>query len=140
MRNDRVAILIKRASLITEKLSNKMLAQYNLSTSQYKIMVMLYNYPDKTIRQIDIEEMYSLTNPTVTGIIQNLERKNLIVREQNPDDKRSKVLCLTEKAYEMKEELLSLGETVEKQITESLTNEEHKELCFLLNKMIDGKR
>lgn len=140
MRNDRVAILIKRASLITEKLSNKMLAQYNLSTSQYKIMVMLYNYPDKTIRQIDIEEMYSLTNPTVTGIIQNLERKNLIVREQNPDDKRSKVLCLTEKAYKMKEELLSLGETVEKQITESLTNEEHKELCFLLNKMINGKR
>lgn len=140
MRNDRVAILIKRASLITEKLSNKMLAQYNLSTSQYKIMVMLYNYPDKTIRQIDIEEMYSLTNPTVTGIIQNLERKNLIVREQNPDDKRSKVLCLTEKAYKMKEELLSLGETVEKQVTESLTNEEHKELCFLLNKMINGKR
>lgn len=140
MRNDRVAILIKRASLITEKLSNKMLAQYNLSTSQYKIMVMLYNYPDKTIRQIDIEEMYSLTNPTVTGIIQNLEKKNLIVREQNPDDKRSKVLCLTEKAYKMKEELLSLGETVEKQITESLTNEEHKELCFLLNKMINGKR
>lgn len=140
MRNDRVAILIKRASLITEKLSNQMLAPYNLSTSQYKIMVMLYNYPDKTIRQIDIEEMYSLTNPTVTGIIQNLERKNLVVREQNLDDKRSKVLCLTEKAYKMKEELLSLGETVEKQITESLTNEEHKELCFLLNKMINGKR
>lgn len=140
MRNDRVAILIKRASLITEKLSNQILAPYNLSTSQYKIMAMLYNYPNKTIRQIDIEEMYSLTNPTVTGIIQNLERKNLIVREQNPIDKRSKVLCLTEKAYKMKEELLNLGEILEKQITETLSKKENEELCFLLNKMIDGKR
>ncbi len=62
------------------------------------------------------------------------------LKEQNTDDKRSKALCLTEEAYKMKEELLGLGEALEKQITENLTNEEHEELCFLLNKMINGKR
>lgn len=52
------------------------------------------------------------------------------LKEQNTDDKRSKALCLTEEAYKMKEELLGLGETLEKQITENLTNEEHKSCVF----------
>lgn len=135
MKKDRVAILIKKTALGIEKLSNQVLAPYELSYAQYKIMMMLYRNPDKTIRQTDIEEKFSLTNPTVTGIIQNLEKKGLIQRIQNPNDKRSKLLCLTPKAYALRDELDKLGEALEGQVTKQLTEKECNQLCELLKKM-----
>lgn len=139
MRKDRVAILIKKTALAIEKLSNQVLAPYDLSHAQYKIMMMLYRNPDKTIRQTDIEEKFSLTNPTVTGIIQNLEKKGLVQRIQNPNDKRSKLLCLTDHAIEIKEELRALGEELETLTTDNLTEEECDQLCGLLKKILDTK-
>lgn len=137
MRKDRVALLIKRTSLVIEKLSNQVLAPYDLSHTQYKIMMMLYRNPDMSIRQIDIEEKFSLTNPSVSGIIQNLEKKGLVRRVQNPEDKRSKLVCLTEKAFALKDELDQLGETLEKKVTEGLSEEECVKLCALLAKMLE---
>lgn len=136
MKKDKVAILIKKTALVIEKLSNQVLAPYELSHTQYKIMMMLSRNPDKTIRQTDIEEKFSLTNPTVTGIIQNLEKKGLVQRIQNPNDKRSKLLCLTAQAYELQGELEKLGEALESQVTEQLTEKECEQLCELLKKIL----
>lgn len=137
MRKDRVALLIKKTALVIEKLSNQVLAPYDLSHTQYKIMMMLYRNPDRSVRQTDIEEKFSLTNPTVTGIIQNLEKKGLVERVQNPEDKRSKLVCLTERAFAVKEELNQLGESLEKKVTEGLTEDECIQLCTLLTKMLE---
>ena len=138
MRKDRVAILIKKTALVIEKLSNQILAPYDLSHTQYKIMMLLYRNSNQSIRQTDIEEKFSLTNPTVTGILKNLEKKGLVERVQNLEDKRSKLVCLTEQAYAVKEELLLLGETLEGRVTEGLTEEECVQLCTLLNKMLQN--
>lgn len=137
MRKNRVAILIKKTALVIEKLSNQVLAPYELSHTQYKIMMMLYRNPDRTVRQTDIEEKFSLTNPTVTGIIQNLEKKGLVERVQNPEDRRSKLVCLTERAFSVKEELNQLGESLEKKVTEGLSEDECVQLCTLLTKMLE---
>ena len=135
MKKDRVAILIKKAALEIEKLSNPILAPYELTNTQYKIMMMLYRNQDKPIRQADIEERFSMTNPTVTGIIQNLEKKSLVQRIQNPNDKRSKLVVLTDKAISMREEIDGLGEILEAQVTENLTKEEYLHLITLLKKI-----
>lgn len=140
MRKDRVALLIKKTALVIEKLSNQVLAPYDLSHTQYKIMMMLYRNPDRSVRQTDIEEKFSLTNPTVTGIIQNLEKKRLVERVQNPEDKRSKLVCLTERAIAVRENLNLLGETLENKVTEGLTENECKQICTLLNKMLEAHR
>lgn len=98
-------------------------------------MKYLYQNLPYTIRQIDIEKHFSLTNPTVTGIIQNLEKKGMIERVVNPEDSRSKVITITPKAEEMREELIVFGEKLEKQVTEKLSDEERKQLIMLLKKL-----
>lgn len=135
MKTDSVTILIKKNALEIEKLSNQVLAPYELSNTQYKILMMLYSNSDKPVRQADIEEKFSLTNPTVTGIIQNLEKKGFVQRAQNPDDGRSKLVVLTNKAAAMREEISPLGEILEARVTENLTKEECGQLIFLLRKM-----
>lgn len=136
MSNDKVAILIKKAALVIEKMSNHVLAPYELTNTQYKILMLLYRNTDRPIRQIDIEAHFSMTNPTVTGIIQNIEKKGLVQRIQNPDDKRSKLLTLTEQAVSMEKELRTLGESLEKQVTAKLTKDESQQLIVLLKKIL----
>ena len=137
MKNDKIAILIKKTSLVVEKISNHMLAPYDLTHTQFKVLMMLYRNPEKSIRQADIEADFAMTNPTVTGIIQNLEKKNLVQRMENPNDKRSKLLVLTEQAREIEPKMYEISELREKQITEKLTDAECEQLKKLLKKILE---
>lgn len=137
MIQDKVAILIKKTALVVEKLSNHMLVPYELTHTQYKILMVLFRNKGKQIRQADLEAHFSMTNPSVTGIIQNLEKKGLLERVQHPDDKRSKLLKLTEQAISIEKELYALGESIEMQITKNLTAEESKQLIVLLKKVME---
>lgn len=136
MANKRVSILIKRASLDLDKLSNQLLSPYDLTGSQFKILMVLYMSPAGSVRQTDIEAKFSMTNPTVTGLVQKLEAKNLVNRMPHPEDRRSKVLVLMERAIQMKEELLALADSLEQQMTASLTEEEYDQLASLLMKIL----
>ena len=140
MTNARISILIKKTALIFDKLSNQLLIPYDLTGSQFKILMVLYKSPAGSVRQTDIEAKFSMTNPTVTGLVQKLEAKNLVKRMPHPEDKRSKVLVLTDRAVEMKEELLALADSLEQQMTRNLSESECDQLAGLLLKMLEQNR
>ena len=79
-----------------------------------------------------------MTNPTVTGILQNLEKADWIARVENPNDARSKLIKLTKKTFKKQDELFELGENLEKKFTKGLNRMEQKELNELLNKLFDS--
>lgn len=136
MSNARISILVKKTALVFDKLSNQLLAPYDLTGSQFKILMVLYQSSAGSVRQADIEAKFSMTNPTVTGLVQKLEAKDLVKRMPHPEDKRSKVLVLTDRAIGMKEELLALADDLERQMTRKLTDSECDQLAKLLIKML----
>lgn len=136
MDKQRISLLIKKSALVFDKLSNQLLMPYDLTSSQFKILMVLYHAPGDSVRQADIEAKFSMTNPTVTGLVQKLEAKDLVKRVPNPDDKRSKVLVLTERAVEMKDELLALADSLEHQMTAKLAADECDQLAALLTKLL----
>lgn len=138
MISDKVAILIKKICLEIDKFSNPILEPYDLTISQYKIIKYLFIHPEELVRQVDIERYFSMTNPTVTGLVQALEKKGMIERITNPNDSRSKILCITKKTLDMKDLLYSLGEELEAKLTDKLTTEEKQELITLLKKLLQG--
>lgn len=136
MNEDVIAILIKRANLVFDKISNQILTPYDLTNTQFKIVMRLFKEPSGTVRQIDLERYFSMTNPTVTGILQNLEKKGLVERVMNPADGRSKVIMPTKKALDRKEDLFRLADSLERNLTKNLTGEEQVQLAGLLKKVI----
>ena len=136
MGTTKIPILIKKASLVFDKISNQLLTPYDLTNSQFKILMVLMHAPEGSVRQIDIENKFAMTNPTVTGLVQKLEAKDLVKRMPHPEDKRSKVLVLTERAMEMKEELLALADDLERQMTQNLNHDECEQLAALLLKIL----
>lgn len=133
----KISILIKKTALVFDKISNQLLMPYELTGSRFKILMVLYHAPDASVRQADIENKFAMTNPTVTGLVQKLEVKDLVKRMPHPEDKRSKVLVLTDRAIEMKEELLALADDLEAGMTKNLNESERELLASLLMKMLD---
>ena len=107
MKSDKVTVLLKIAALEFEKMANPMLAQCNITQAQYKIIRYLYTHINEPVRQVDIEKYYSRTTPTALGLLDTLEKKGLITRHQNPNDRRSRIITLTEKAIEQQKKLLN---------------------------------
>ena len=134
MNQNKIGILIKRASLEVEKKALAILAPYSMNLTQYKIIVYLYNAPPASTRQVDLERAFSMTNPSVTSVLHTLEKKGLVQREENPEDKRSNVISLTEKAICMQSELTAVGGQLEEAIAENLSPEERTTLIALLKK------
>ena len=136
MLNNKVAILVKKASLEFEKIANPFFAEYDLTASQYRILKFLYAQPTRTTRVVDLERAYSMTHPTTLGLIEALERKGFTTRIENPNDARGKLVALTEKADSLQNELEALGEKIEMKLTERLSKDERECLLGLLQKLL----
>lgn len=136
MKSGKVSILIKKSALIFDKYANQLLTPYNLTSSQFRVLMILYKSPDCSVRQADIELAFSMTNPTVTGLIHKLEKNGLINRVENPNDKRSKLLALTEYAESKREDFIALADSIEKEMIDGLSETEVEMLSDLLLKVI----
>lgn len=134
-----VSIAVRLVNIYFDKVANTLLAPYDLSHAQFKVMILLYSRPQFTIRQVDIEDFFQISNPTVTEILRALERKGLIERRVNPEDIRSKLIGTTEKAEAMRDDIAKVEKELSEQISASLTEDEKMELLILLNKIIGNE-
>ena len=132
----KIAILIKKAALEAEKVQMPILQSHGLSVAQYKFLKYLYSAPKDSVRIADLETEYSMTHPAVIDILKVLEKKGYTRRTVNPEDARSKIISLTDKAYREQSELEGLGDQMEQSVTKNLSDDEKKEMIRLLHKMM----
>ena len=136
MVTNKVAILLKKASLAAERIQGPILQGYDLTVSQYKILKYLYAAPEDSVRLVDLETFYSMTHPAVIDVVKVLEKKGYCKRIPNPADARSKILSLTNKAYAERDELEALGDQMEEAVTAKLDDVERAQLAAYLRKLI----
>lgn len=111
-------------------------AAYGLTFSQYKIIEYLYINRTKKISQIDIEKYYSLRNPTVTRLLQALEKKGFVERIPDSQDQRKKNVSLTGNALPMIDELLKIRKNLDGWLEKDLSEEERRQLLSSLKKVL----
>lgn len=137
VREKNTIYLLKRADLAFEKIANNMLSRYGITHTQFKMLRYLSGYPDGQLKQHDIELFFDMTNPTVTRVLQNLEKDQWVIRKEAENDRRSKRLFLTDKAKQLVPELARVGRELESQLTRRLDESELEELQVLLRKMLN---
>ena len=137
MNIEKVPILVKKAALQAEKIQNPILQEYDLTVSQYKFLKYLYHAKKDSVRITDLENYFSMTHPAAIDILKVLEKKGYTYRSVNPEDARSKIVSLTQKAYAEQETLEALGDKMESAVTQNLTKKEQTELVRLLKKLMD---
>ena len=65
----------------------------------------LYRHSDEDVFQKDLEAEFQMARSTASGILQSMEKKQLIIRESIPRDARLKRLVLTPKGMEFQMEI-----------------------------------
>ena len=132
------SIAVRLLNIQNDKLANSMLGAYGMTNGQFKVLSLLYARPAFSLRQVDIEDFFLISNPTVTVILNSLEKKGLVERRVNPADSRSKLIGTTEKAEAMREEMHAVEKKLSSRLDEILDGEEKAQLMHLLNRVIEG--
>lgn len=95
---DEVLVALRRVIRATDLHSKYLSKTTGLTAPQILLLQTLRNQDRKTIGEIANE--MSLSQATVTTILDRLEKRDLVFRERSTEDKRKVHACLTDKALE----------------------------------------
>lgn len=126
----------KNISLLYRKMNsmtNVKLIPFGLSNA--KTMFLFCIYDNQPMSQTDICRELDMDKSTVAKMLMRLEKDGFIVRRINPDDTRSVLVSLTEKAGTVMEGAKQATDEWIVEATECLTDEEKETFFSLLEKV-----
>jgi DNA-binding MarR family transcriptional regulator len=134
VRDRRNIPLIFRINNALPKQKNKEMAKYDLTSIQADVLIYILLNADKgEINQLDIQAVFKLTNPTVSGIIDRLEEKEFIKRAKSVKDARFRRLLPMPKGEKLLDILTKSAQKAEEAFLADMTVEEKDEFGRLLN-------
>lgn len=125
--------LINQISKNFKDLHMKFIRKYNLSLAQYCVIKKLNLYGGLQLKDLAVK--CYLSRPTITGVVDTMEKKDLVQREMNPEDRRSFLIKLTEKGEKL---YISLPKqySIFKSCCSTLNQKEIHEINKLLVKLL----
>ena len=120
------------------EVADRNLQKYNLTAAQLEILVYLKCSGEEEIHQRQIEEWFQLKDPTVTGLLNPLEEKGFLTRRPNPNDRRYRVVELTEKGGELLSQMWEEAKGMENKIYSGFSEEELGQLSGFLDRILDS--
>lgn len=105
---DCISLWISKAHLKLKNSLAQKLRKYNLTVEQRLILMYLYENESMTQREICKETLSEASNVTVT--LKRMEQNGFIVKSKHPNDKRTTLISVTQKARDIEEEMQELGD------------------------------
>lgn len=104
-----------------------------LSMPQFSILMQLHHRGNCAIG--DISERFDITNAAASQLVDKLVQSGFIKREEDPQDRRAKMLNLTEKGRDLIQRGIEERYRWVDQLSEKLTVEERAQITDALNIM-----
>ena len=114
---------INLLSRMLKRRLNVTLQGLGITAIQSRVMLYIMDHcPAGPVFQRDVEQAFSLSRSTATGILQQLEEKGLLRRESVPSDARLKNLVPTPRAAELDAEVRACLRQSEAVLTRGLSD------------------
>ena len=110
--------------------------KFGITPPQFEVLIALWTEDGLVLS--DLSKRLSRDGPTITGIIDRMEKKQLVRRERSTRDRRIIKVFVTSKAKEMKDELTNLQQTAGKDIIDNFSNNDLETLEYLLAKLLSN--
>lgn len=104
-----------------------------LTPEQFMLIDLLWNQGSMTQQQL-ADQMHKDKN-SVTKLVDAIEKKGFVVREQSLKDRRANTLVLTEKAIQLKDSAKRKGISILDNILEGISEEELRSFLTTLHKL-----
>ncbi|MCM3216654.1 MarR family transcriptional regulator (plasmid) [Niallia circulans] len=135
--HDLIGYLVHRTDVKMTNYFTKRLKPFEVTPEQWGIISVLSKHEGTT--QKELAAAIDKDQTTVARMIQSMEKKEIVQKKHNTQDKRSQNLFLTEKGHEIKNKILPVVIDAHKSVTNNLSDKEIQNLKELLNKLWDTR-
>ena len=125
---------MKVAAELEMSLDN-ILSQYNLSSGRYTLLYVLKGAPNGLMPS-ELAQSVGVTQATISGLLNSLEKAGLITREVHPRDARSFMVKLTQKGDETLKEIFPKWYPLIQSFWSQFSEHETKEMNQYLHKLL----
>ena len=132
-----VAALVDALARKLRRLKRRTVQDADLTPSQYAVLGMLWERDGRALGAL--ADACCCSRSTITGVIDTMERKGLVRREDNPTDRRSLLVRLSDAGKALERAAPSLGD-IYGGCCAGITPEELDQLRRLLGKLNDTIR
>ena len=139
MHNKDIGYLIKNINDKLKARADAELKKYDLTLTQSRVIAYLDSCGGQAMQK-EIEQHLEVSHPTVAGLVSRMEQNGFVSSLTDENDKRNKIVRLTERAEEVGNEMRQMIMRNEKRMLESLSAEDVKQLrktLLLLLKNLD---
>ena len=123
---------LDRVARNLREIKRKTVNQVELTPPQYQTLRLLWDRNSQPFK--DLAAANGCTRPTMTGIVDTLEKNGFVTRQPNPDDRRSLLVTLSEKGKALEDSAPDL-EKIYAGCCMGLSAEEFQQLGTLLEKL-----
>ncbi len=133
-----IAYLVGRTSRsIIKRLGKKFSdTDFNVSYEQWSILVHLYRKDGQT--QQELARVAVKDKAAITRLLNILEKKNIVLRIPDRNDKRSKLVYLTNKAKDFKPDLIAVVKELLNEAEQDISQDEIVRCKNTLNKIFSN--
>ena len=125
------------AARLTTGAYHPYLEPLGLTYPQYLVLLVLWEKDRQPVN--DIARRLMLETNTVTPLLQRMEKAGLIVRTKGQEDSRQRIVSLTKKGIEMREQAKHIPECLATDIIKTTGSvEEIMQMIPMLDKLIEG--
>lgn len=129
----KAVLSVIRTGDIIKHTSEKYFKKFGLTIAQKSILEALYFCGKEYLTQSQLSKFLYSSKSNISTILERMEEKKLIKREENPQNKREKKVIITKLGIESMEKLIS---SIKENVVDNvLTIEESKQLKKLLSKL-----
>lgn len=113
-------------------------AKYHLSEPKFNALIQLYMAGDRGLTQSELSKKMLVSRANTTGLVERLEREDLVMRRTDPSDKRVFRVCLTNKAATLMNAFLPVHNNFMHKVMSALDKHEKEVFISLLKKLKEG--
>lgn len=120
------------------RLGDENLQKEGITISQLRVIAYVSRHGDQPVYQKTLEEHFDIRPPSVTGLLQNMEKSGLLVRRHPKTDARTKIVSLTKKGKQLDEELQNYIHGLESDLMKDFSENEKELLWGFLQRMLEN--
>ena len=131
MKKNSIGGMIKYISDKVRQKADNNLKNHNVTLSQVRVLNFLWR-ENGSCSQKQIEDFLQVSHPTVVGLVSRMEQSGYIQTSVSPDDKRNKIVTVTDSGMSLACELCRYMEDIDKRMLVGLTDEQQAQLADML--------
>ena len=135
---EELEFLIRKTSFNIFKHGRRIINQYELSKSQFDIIVDIYFSSPKSLKKLC--NALDLAPSTVSEMLDRMEKKDLIVKKKDEKDKRKIKIDITKQANKIIKDVINRRVEYVKEVLEEVNEDNLEVLKQVLMKMLECQK